>query len=568
MDSSRQLAFQSILRSRIQGEKIIAIIRFILLIPLTGFALFIFIREVLATGFLKTLAQIPFIVNFVSISLVTIYSVWLLKQLKKEKYHNSIQFISPAIDITLLNFIVYFNAFNAATPREGLIFTGSPNFLYFIFLTLAVLRYSPASVIFTGVYISVSYSFFSGRALLSLSILTGNGNTFVNEFQKMVRVDWDDEIFKPIIFIITTGLCAYIAKRIKDTIMNQISTSLERESLRETFVTHVKEVSGKLISSGKELMAAYSEFLARIEGMVKSSRNIEQETNVENDVVASTSGTISVIIQSINTVSNNIQSQAGLINETVAAIEEMSGSIRMIANTSQKASNVASELLGAARDGSSTVSDVNQAIIETENESKKIEEIVEIISGIAGTTNLLSMNASIEAAHAGDAGKGFAVIAEEIGKLAETSASNANQISEILKGISARINNIVELAENANGKLQTIVDNSYQTTEVNAAIRNAMDQELATINDMIKSLHSLNAISEDVKRASMQQSDGGRGLEGSITQLKKQADNVMSLVNSQMTDFNEISELSKILYTAVEGNERIVAQLDDLLKKI
>jgi methyl-accepting chemotaxis protein len=568
MESNARLAYESILNSRIQGEKIIAFGRFILLIPLSGFAFFIFIEKIAVSGIVKAISEVPLIVNFVSIILVIVYSIWLLRKLKNKKYHPSIQFISPAIDITFLNFIIFFNAFSAQNPREGLIITGAPTFLYFVFLILAVLRYSLASVVFTGVYVTFSYAVFSLNSFSALSIFQENGSIFSNVLHKFIQVDFDDEVIKFIIFLMTTGLCGYIAIRIRNTIMNQITSNVEREKMRDTFITHVKDVSEELIFSGNELSRVYSEFLGRIDGIVKSSKNIEQETNVENNVVESTSKTISDIIRSIENVSGNIRNQSRLIEGTVASIEEMSGSIKMIADTSHKASSVAAELLGAARDGDVTVSDVNQAIIETETESKKIEEIVEIISGIAGTTNLLSMNAAIEAAHAGDAGKGFAVIAQEIGKLAETSGLNANQIAQILKDISARILNIVELANNANGKLRTIVRNSSETTEVNTTIRSAMEEELITINDMTKSLHDITALTEEVKSASGLQSECGDALVLSIEKLKKQADNVLSLAKEQMKDFNEINALSQVLFTAVNGNEKIVTRLGDLLKKI
>jgi methyl-accepting chemotaxis protein len=565
MDTSKQIANTSILQSRIAGERIIAITRLILLVPLVVFAIILYVQEAVVVGFGKAISEPAYITEFSCIIAVTIYSLWLLNQLKSNKYHNSISYISPAIDITLLNFIVFFNA---GVPREGLVITGAPTFLYFIFLALSILRNSPSSVIFTGIYITISYVLLSFHALSSLSIFADHGKVFTNQFAKFIQVDSDDEVFKPLIFLIATGLFAYVARRFNTMVTNQIKTSLDREHLRETFIENVKQVAGNLYSSGKALSSTYAGFLARIEEMVASSRKIEEETNAEHGVVEATSKTISGIIQSIGDVAKNIQNQAFLIDETVSAIEEMSGSIKMITNTSQKATIIAKDLLNAAQDGGETVSNVNQAIIETEKESKKIEEIVDLISGIAGTTNLLSMNAAIEAAHAGDAGKGFAVIAEEIGKLAETSGSNANQIAEILKDISERIRNIAGLALNANSKLDAIVSDAEQTTEINSTIRTAMEEELNTINEMTQSLHSLNSITEQVKGASLEQSAGGSGLINSVTMLKTQADNVLALIRNQLEELNKINGLSQDLNTAVKENETIVEQLEGLLKKI
>jgi methyl-accepting chemotaxis protein len=565
MAKSDQIAQESIFRSRISGERIIAVTRFILLIPLTLFAVFILLKKAAETGFAATLSEGTFIIELACILAVSIYSIWLLVRLRRDWYHNAIKYVSPFIDVSLLTLIVYINA---VYPRSALIMTGAPSFLYFIFMALSVFRNSFSSVVFTGVYIALSYSALSLNSMRLLQILQGSGNVFTSVFSQEIVIDWDDELIKPLIFLISTFLLAYLARRFNRSIMDQTRVVVERENLKEVFFDNVKQVSGDLLSSGKTLGHTYTEFSRRIDGIVDSSRRIGEETNKERGIVDSTTDEVSAIISSIEAVTRNIHDQAALITQTVAAIEEMGGSIRTMTATSQKASEIARALLGAAQDGGQAVGEVNSAIAEASKESKKIEEIVDLISEIANKTNLLAMNASIEAAHAGKAGEGFAVIAGEIRNLAESSGASAKEVTGILKGISKRIGDIGTLAKQANQKLESIVGDAHETTNINTTIQNAMEEELRTVDEMMKSLRSLNGITEEVKNASSAQNEGSRVLLDSVTKLKSQADSVSSLIQAQMKACEIINGLSQDLKAVVAGNEKVIGRLEGLLKTI
>ncbi len=564
-EKGKQIAQDAILQSRISGERVIAITRLILIGPLFLFSLFVFFRKAAETSLATAFSEPVYLIEFISMIGVCLFSVWILRQMKRKVYRDYIKYVSPFVDITLLTLIVFANA---AFPRVALIQTGGPTFIYFVFLVVSTLRNSPTSVIFTGAYIMICYALLSINSLSVLGAFNDATKVFTNPLGKIVSIDWDDELMKELAFAITTCLLAWVARRFNTMILQQTRMAEERATLRETLIGNVKEVSGNLFTSRKTLADTYTEFSARIAQMLEASQRIEAETTKEYRVVDSTTATITELSASINQVANSIGRQAHLIAETVAAIEEMGGSIRTITDTSQKASGIARGLLDAANDGGQAVADVNTAAAETEKQSKKIEEIVNVISEIAEQTNLLSMNASIEAAHAGRAGAGFAVIAGEIRKLAENSAVNARQVGKILKDIVVGIQNIGALAKNANQKLTSILGDAKETTNINSMIQNAMEEELRTVNEMMGSLRSLNGITDEVKNAATEQSTGGVGLMQSVTDLKGQADSVSSLITNQMKDYTTIAELSKALSAVVSANEKIIAQLEGLVKSM
>jgi methyl-accepting chemotaxis protein len=560
-----RLAQESIFRSRISGERIIVVTRLILLVPLFLFAVLVLLKEAEAVGFTRALGEPAFIVEFSCIVAVGIYSIWLLLRLRHDWYHNAIKYVSPFIDISLLNLIVYINA---VYPRSALIMTGAPTFLYFIFLALSVFRNSFTSVLFTGIYIALSYGFLSYNSLVALQILNEHGNVFTNPYSHYIQIDWDDEIIKPLIFLISALLFAYLARRFNRMIADQTRMSVEREGLKEVLIENVRHASRDLFSSGKTLTNAYTEFSVRIDGILGSSRRIGEETDKERGIVDATSTSVASINHSIEAVTKSILEQAALITQTVAAIEEMGGSIRTMTGTSQKASVIAKGLLGAAEDGGEAVGEVNTAVAEAAKESKKIEEIVDLISQIAEKTNLLAMNASIEAAHAGKAGEGFAVIAGEIRSLAESSGAGAKEITGILKGIVKKIENIGTLAGKANGKLESILGDAQETTNINTMIQNAMEEEMLTVDEMMRSLRSLNGITDEVKSSSSAQSEGSGRLMDSVSKLKEQADSVSSLIGSQMKECATITELSQTLNSVVATNGKIIERLEELLKSM
>ncbi len=556
---------ESILRARMNGERLIAITRLFLLIPLSFFAVFIFSKRSSEVGALRAATEPAYLVDFLGLLTGLLFSVWVLRQLKKNKYHNSIKFVSPFIDITLLNCIVYTNALY---PNMSLIITGAPTFLYFLFIILSAFRNSPASVVFTGAYAMISYGLLAANALSLMKVFEEGGKTFLNAFSRTIRLDWDDELLKPLVFLIATVLLTYLARRFNRMVADQIKLSIEREKLKEVLVGNVKQVSGDLFAAGRTLSSTYGDFSTRINSLVGCSRKIGDETTAEYDVIESTTKTVADMIRSIETVADNIKEQAFLVGETAAAIAEMEGSIRMITDTSQKANEVARNLYSAARDGEAAVSEVYNAITETERGSRQIEEIVELITAIASKTNLLSMNAAIEAAHAGESGRGFAVVADEIRRLAETSGSNAKQIGTILKDTLARIQNIMSLAQRATAKLQSILKDADRTQGINSTIQDAMEEEMRTIGEIMKSLASLEKITGDVKETSVRQSEGSAGLMGSVTRLEKQADAVSTLVQGQVTECGSITGLTETFNSVVKDNGAIIEKLEDLISKI
>ncbi len=556
---------EALLRSRMKGEKLISNVRLFLILVLLALASFIFIKSAGDKGLGKAILEKSFLVEFLSLAVATVYSFWVLGRIKRNRYLNAIKYISPFIEMSLLTVIMYYNA---DSPRNALIMTGSPTFLYLVFLILCSFRNSPSSVIFAGVYATICYAVLSLTAMNALKVFEQGGNVFTNGFSRIVQLDWDDELIKPLIFMVATGLLASLSRRFNRTVTDQIRASAEREGLKGVLVENVRQVSESLVASGKSLVTTYGDFAKRVEGLVESSRRIGEETAEEYGVIETTTTTIVDMIGSVGRVSGSIKEQAFLVGETAAAIAEMEGSIRTITETSQRASVVAQTLFAAAKEGEAAAAEACNAILDTERCSRQIEEIVELITGIAGRTDLLSMNAAIEAAHAGETGKGFAVVAEEIRRLSETSGSNAKQIGTILKEIIGRIQNSTALSQKASLKLQSILNDADMTKGINSTIQNAMEEEVRTVNAIVKSLTSLETITATVKESSQRQSEAGAGLTDAVAKLRKEADSVSGLVDGQQNECGGILKLTAAFDSVVKDNDATIERLEAMIRKV
>jgi aerotaxis receptor len=212
--------------------------------------------------------------------------------------------------------------------------------------------------------------------------------------------------------------------------------------------------------------------------------------------------------------SGRSDSQAAALEETAASMEQLAATVRSNAERSTQGNDVATAALAIAEKGGSVVQQVVATIGEISESSARISDIVGIINGIASQTNLLALNAAVEAARAGEAGRGFAVVATEVRSLAQSCASAASEIKQLIEVSSAKVNAGRTLARDAG----------------------------ETMKDIIRSVNSVTSIMGEVSAASVEQSVG------------------IGEVNQAVTQMDEVTQKNAEL---VELSARATAGLDD-----
>jgi methyl-accepting chemotaxis protein len=196
----------------------------------------------------------------------------------------------------------------------------------------------------------------------------------------------------------------------------------------------------------------------------------------------------------------------------------------------------------------------NKLIEENANDVKEILEIIEIINNVASQTNLLSMNAAIEAAHAGDSGRGFAVVAEEIRKLAESTNENSKRIRKTITTIADRIQQILESSNESRDSFQTIDSETKQNSQAMAEIASTMKELSLGSNEIMDAMNSLSNSTQEIqdnselmRESTIQVSDAVT----SITNIGDQVrDGIMEIeagardISGAMVNVNELNERS------------------------
>ncbi|MBN1412940.1 MAG: hypothetical protein JW969_19015 [Spirochaetales bacterium] len=216
---------------------------------------------------------------------------------------------------------------------------------------------------------------------------------------------------------------------------------------------------------GEELMESTNEIINDIRNASGELKEIISEVVDMSTTLRESREATDRIGQSQASVKNNIAEQNSAILETSSSIDEMIASINNISRVSQEKKKVVSEFAGFAKEGEEQVTASNLSIEDVSNSSKNIIDLLKVILKISAKTNLLSMNAAIEAAHAGEYGKGFSVVASEIKKLAEDTNRNTKTISANVKKSVTDTEKAVDLNRKLGGFFQSIISGVNDTME-------------------------------------------------------------------------------------------------------
>jgi methyl-accepting chemotaxis protein len=184
--------------------------------------------------------------------------------------------------------------------------------------------------------------------------------------------------------------------------------------------------------------------------------------------------------------------QAGsALAETAASIEQITASVRASAGNAREADHLAREASGFARNGGTIVHEAVASIEKITEQSQRISEIVGVIDSIAFQTNILALNASVEAARAGDLGRGFAVVADEVRTLAQRSATAAKEIRELITSSVAQIGAGAEKVRTAGGAMGKIVESIERVSVVVKEISSGTAEQASGIEQISTSISAL-----------------------------------------------------------------------------
>ncbi|MDR2303335.1 MAG: methyl-accepting chemotaxis protein [Treponema sp.] len=285
--------------------------------------------------------------------------------------------------------------------------------------------------------------------------------------------------------------------------------NLTLEKIRN-LVMIIKQKTVSLSNIGSELADNMTETVAAINEITANIQSIKGRVLNQSASVTETHATMEQITTNIDKLTGHVDHQSESVVRSSSAIEEMLANIQSVTQTLIKNSDNVKELSDASEVGRTGIQEVAADIQEIARESEGLLEINAVMENIASQTNLLSMNAAIEAAHAGEAGKGFAVVADEIRKLAESSGEQSKTISTVLKKIKDSIDKITKSTDSVLDKFEAIDDEVKIVSEQEENIRGAMEEQNTGSKQILEAIGQLNEATQLVKESSAEMLEGSK----------------------------------------------------------
>jgi len=330
----------------------------------------------------------------------------------------------------------------------------------------------------------------------------------------------------------------------------------------KTIVTNIKNSSESNKKIGESLNNSSSNAASASIEITKNVTSIESQIKQLNNHIIDTTSGIEEIGANISQFKNQIEDQVSAVEESSASVEEMIASLENVSSVTNKKLESTKRLVNTTKQGEVLLSDTGTCFKEgIADKIGNIKDMVDVISNISERTNLLAMNAAIEAAHAGEAGKGFAVVADEIRKMAEEASSSSQGISEIISVIVDAIVNTDENVDNTSKAFRVILN---EVSEIDVALNEIASNTIELASGGQEILKAVSLLNDTTSQISVGITEIETG-SGNITEAMGKVHNISSEVFSGI---QEISYGVKDVSSSFEEVSNLAKDLDDESMKL
>ncbi len=393
--------------------------------------------------------------------------------------------------------------------------------------------------------------------------------------------------------IVSLGLCSVVSIVIFTSFASRITMNLERVNgiaddgnlktrLNLNMLDDYGQLTGAInkliiklnsmiteLKNGTDVVGEQSDTLSQVTGqatgaleqMKEAFTHIETDSAERNSQVTRAEKEVVALTEDVEHVKEQVITQTASIEQTSAAVTQMSANIAKVAGITRQADQVSSALNDSSRNGNEAIKGAVDAIRQIQEASLEMQDMVKVIQRIASQTNLLSMNAAIEASHAGEYGAGFAVVADEVRSLAESSSVSAKKIQAKIKDMVQKINSGVESITVAGNSFTEIEKHVEDTGSLVRTIAESMtEQQESTENTMRTTEQMVQAI-QSVKELAEHESQRAEQVRSIMKSVSDSSTQALELVHNGVTAAQNLSEAIVQVHDSVDSNRAAVESM-------
>ena len=304
-----------------------------------------------------------------------------------------------------------------------------------------------------------------------------------------------------------------------------------------------------------------TETAAAIEQITANINSIKERAGHQAQGVAKSDETIKDMISKITDLDKNVNLQSEGVSTSSSAVEEMVANIRSVTQILEQNSMTVKELGTESEKGREIIHNSSELAATILDKSASLVQASAVVQSIASQTNLLAMNAAIEAAHAGEAGQGFAVVADEIRKLAEQSNAQGKAIATQLSSLQGIIQNVSDNTKSVQNQFEVIFELTNRVQQQETVIKNAMDEQNAGSVQVLQAISEIQSSSEAVKENTNVLLEGGRKIGEEMSNLANVTREITDAMNEMAAGSNQITKSVELCHNLSDENQSNLADL-------
>ncbi len=346
-------------------------------------------------------------------------------------------------------------------------------------------------------------------------------------------------------------------------LMMSLNTAIEHS---HAMFSVLREEADKMAAVGSDLSSNMEETAAAIRQIGGNVQSVKEKAMSQAAGVTETVATVEQINGKLNRLVQGIEMQTENINESSALITHMAENTVLISKTLEESNTLIKTVYEQTKLGKNGSRTANEVVTQIAEKSESLLEASQVIQNIANQTNLLAMNAAIEAAHAGESGKGFAVVADEIRKLAEESNTRGKQIGVVIKESTEIIGHLTEAGAQAEKTFIDVYELVSKISEKEDSIMQVMYEQEANGKQVLDAIKKIHEITGEVSAGSAEMMEGGSQIAHEMHKLaditRETTDSMNEIASGAEQITNAVEEVNEITQKNKESIANLTAEVE------